>query len=122
MKNLTIAVTVLALLVSVYGVVHVALADTQCGDPHLSNATTTYIACGNGNPENIQGGWGTTNSEVPHLSQGQSATDDNGFATTCQWATGCVDVFHTDWYKNQMSSLRAQLGDSLFQMWVGMRK
>ncbi len=77
---------------------------------------------GNGNPALVVGGWGTTNSGVPNLTIGQSATDDNGISSTCQWMSGCVDIYHTKFYKNQISILRDQLGDSEFIRWVNIAK
>lgn len=112
MKNkISTSLLVLSMIVGFAQITHAATLDcsiTNCGS--------------NGNPEMVTGGWGTTNSGVPHLSQGQVATDDNGIHSTCQWMNGCVDVYHTDWYKNLIQALRTQLGDSGFQTWINLQK
>lgn len=77
---------------------------------------------GNGNPSLVVGGWGTVNGAVPSVSQGQTVRDDNGIPATCQWATGCVDIFHTDWYKTQIANLKSQLGDASFNLWVNLAR
>lgn len=118
--------TITAMLVAVvlFAGAHVTFAATQCGDNSLNNASSTviYIACGNGSPESVIGGWGTTNAGVPHMSQGQVATDANGIHSTCQWMNGCVNVYGTPWYAGLISALKASISPEAFQHWINLQK
>lgn len=121
--NKKLAMSVLV-IIGVFGMSHVAFADpvTACGNPALSDMSTTYVSCGGGNPATVMGGWGTTNGGVPAVAQGQTVTDDLGMSSTCQFFIGCVDIYHTQWYLNQIAALRTQLGDTAFQYWVSLVK
>jgi hypothetical protein len=101
MKKIILSLAVLGLFVSFHGN---AKADV-CGDPSLNNASSSvvYITCGgNGNPELVVGGWGTTNSEVPHLKSGESRILLNGVLGICPFwfPSGCVDTTGTAWYRS----------------------
>lgn len=78
-------------------------ADSKCGDPSLSDENTTFMVCGNGNPEMVMNVWGTTNSQLPHILPGQSYRMSNGFLDTCPaWFTRyCVDISVTDYWKDR---------------------
>ncbi len=62
-----------SLVLSFFGMfISVAHADTVCGNPSQSNSQTTFIACGNGSPENVVTVYGK-NSEVPQVNPGTKA-------------------------------------------------
>lgn len=100
-------------LILMFSLSHIAHADTiDC----------SVVSCGGGNPALLVGGWGTSNSGVPAVSMGQTVTDDLGMSSTCQFSTGCVDIYHTAWYENLISALKIQLGTTGFQYWVSLMK
>lgn len=125
MKNKIAILATLGLIIG-FGLTAAASTSipTQCGDVSLNNAssTTINVSCGSGSPETVIGGWGTTNSKVPRLVQGQTVHDDLGIPATCQWIMGCVDVYHTTWYKGLIDSLHSQMGDTSFNRWVKLVK
>ncbi len=91
-------------IVSMFAVISPALASAStqaCGNPSDSTADTTYITCGNGMPIPNQG---------PVIRMGQSVTDEGGITyAPCDLFGGCVDLTHTDVYRNQMRTIVAQL-------------
>lgn len=113
MKNLTMFSVLFAFLFVIFGFSGTALASQQCGNPALNNASSTvqYVACDNGSPENVVGGWGTNNAGVPHVHPGQMVTDDVGISSACPefFSHDCVDITHTPYYIQQMKNLAAQL-------------
>lgn len=129
MKNITVFLSVLAvfgmLSFGMSGTAHAAT--TLCGDPAQSTLSVTYTQCGNGNPADVIGGWGTNNAGVPAMTLGQTATDDGGITDTCTVPSGCVDIFHTPWYISSMVSLGRQLKalgmtGGRFGYWINLAK
>lgn len=68
-----------------------ALADTCNDNPG---------GCGNGSPELVTNAWGTSNSQIPHILQGQSVVMSNGMTTMCPiwFPMYCVDISHTQYF------------------------
>ncbi len=90
----------LLITLAVVGVIAFAIpasADT-CGV--AVDASSTPVACGNGSPESVVGPWGFTNSQLPHILQGQSVVMSNGITAICPFwfAMYCVDISHTQYF------------------------
>ena len=115
-------------LVAIIGFAGHASADTKCGNPALSDANTTYTNCDGGSPEMVVGGWGTTNSAVPHVKGGDTVVDEGGVVNICPASIAiCVDLTHTAWYRTQMLTLGKQLKDfgitgGRFSYWINLAK
>lgn len=122
MKNKLAILSITALFFTAVPV----FADTVCGNPANSTVTTMYITCGsNGNPENVTNIWGGTNSSLPHVTPGASIVDEGGVPLLCPTIVSnyCVDISHTDYYRNAMLELGRQLkslGQSggIFGYWI----
>lgn len=84
---------------------NVSAAELRCGEPENSTADITYAHgyCGNGSPENVMNVWGTKNSQLPHIKQGESYIMSNGVKDTCPWwyPMYCVDVSVTQYWKDR---------------------
>lgn len=110
MKNLTKFLLVVGVF-SIASLGQVSAAVQQCGDPSQSTIDVTYVSCGNGSPELVTSAWGTTNSGTPHVQPGQSVTDESGISSLCPsfFTNYCVDITHTEYYRNQMKAIAQQL-------------
>lgn len=60
-------------------------------------------SCGNGSPELVVNIWGTSNSQLPHIMQGQTKTLINGTSYTCPvwFPMHCVDISGTAWFRSR---------------------
>lgn len=92
--NKLIVFAALALMLGVS--VPKAHASIVCGDPSQSNSSITYTLCSNGSPENVVNEWGMTNSQLPHILQGQTS---NGLSCPFWFPMYCVDIRGTAWYQ-----------------------
>ena len=77
-----------------------------------STHSTNLCKAGNGNPENVVGPWGFTNSQLPRVEPGASVKDAAGLLSFCPlWfgrhLTYCVDISGTEYYKG-LSRIAAQ--------------
>lgn len=52
----------------------------------------------NGSPEMVVNVWGTTNSQLPHILQGQTR---NGFLCPAWFPFYCVDISGTQYFKDR---------------------
>jgi len=79
-----------------FSLVFVGFAGTVKADTCGLQPDNSYIPCGNGSPENTVNVWGTKNSQLPHILQGQSR---NGFTCPVWYPMYCVDITGTSWYQ-----------------------
>jgi len=100
------------------GVGYVSASTTTCGNPALNHPdvidpitslvtdpAVNNVDCGGGSPERVVNVWGTTNSQLPHIKQGQTVTLTNGSSGYCPawFPMYCVDITGTTWYKTRFS-------------------
>ena len=109
MKNKILALALVIGSLSSFASVVSAGVDTpaHCG---MQSDGVTIVECSSSNPENIVSPWGT-NSSVPHLLPGTSSTDEYGVPVLCPifTFTYCLDLTHTNYYRNQMIALAKML-------------
>lgn len=119
-----------AFLLAFLGSFNMVHAESVCGDARLNTPDDPIVRhdCGNGSPELVMNIWGTTNSQIPHVKAGDVVYDEGGLPLPCPtitWKIGCVDISHTDYYRNKMIDTGRQLKNlgfsgGMFAYWINL--
>lgn len=60
------------------------------------HADCSLTPCGNGSPDSVVNAWGTTNSQLPKIKQGETR---NGYTCPYWFPMYCVDISGTQYFK-----------------------